>query len=172
MHKPCLSRHLFRAVLRMAVGPTAQSRSCFGPDSTTSTGRWPKDSSGPITEAIGETWVALDRVLRLGKRGFPGGSSLANCWLRQKMRMPDRIPVKFKGRDSKHYRCHKAGFVRGTRTTSGTVEHLCGTRFLSGTIRKQLDILCRRDLSKGIVLTSRITIPRLSPSLRQTRSKV
>jgi hypothetical protein len=41
------------------------------------TGRWPKDSSGPITDAIGETWAAVDRALRLGKRGFPGGSSLA-----------------------------------------------------------------------------------------------
>jgi hypothetical protein len=65
--------------------------------------------------------------------------------------------------------------VRGHSNNLRDVEHLCGTSFLSGTIRKVLDILCRRDLSKmlqDIVLTSRITIPRLSPSLRQTTPKV
>jgi hypothetical protein len=33
--------------------------------------------SGPIPEAPGETWVAVDSALRQGLRGLPGGTSLA-----------------------------------------------------------------------------------------------
>ncbi len=40
------------------------------------TGRWPKEREGPITEAPGETWMAVDMALRKGHRGLPGGSSL------------------------------------------------------------------------------------------------
>jgi hypothetical protein len=40
------------------------------------TGRWPTQSSGPITAAPGETWLAVACALREGGRGFPGGSSL------------------------------------------------------------------------------------------------
>jgi hypothetical protein len=41
------------------------------------TGRWPTGGSGPIHDAPGETWMAVDGALRRGYRGFPGGSSLA-----------------------------------------------------------------------------------------------
>jgi hypothetical protein len=41
------------------------------------TGRWPTNLSGPIAEAPGETWQAVHRALVEGRRGFPGGSSLA-----------------------------------------------------------------------------------------------
>ena len=41
------------------------------------TASWPKYDSGPIAEAPGETWIAVDNALRHGKRGMPGGSSLA-----------------------------------------------------------------------------------------------
>jgi hypothetical protein len=41
------------------------------------TGRWPNEDSGPIKEATGETWKAVEAALRQGARGFPGGSSLA-----------------------------------------------------------------------------------------------
>jgi|SRR6185437_4003121 len=41
------------------------------------TGRWPLATSGPIEDAPGETWLAADAALRHGKRGLPGGSSLA-----------------------------------------------------------------------------------------------
>lgn len=40
------------------------------------TGQWPKQTSGPITDAPGETWRAMEAALRLGLRGLPGGSSL------------------------------------------------------------------------------------------------
>jgi hypothetical protein len=41
------------------------------------TGQWPKGSSGPITDAPGETWAGVDAALATGIRGLPGGSSLA-----------------------------------------------------------------------------------------------
>jgi hypothetical protein len=41
-------------------------------------GKWPKMEDGPIPEApLGDTWRRIDNALRLGLRGFPGGSSLA-----------------------------------------------------------------------------------------------
>jgi hypothetical protein len=41
------------------------------------TGRWPSAASGPVLDAPGEHWRALDSALRYGFRGLPGGSSLA-----------------------------------------------------------------------------------------------
>jgi transcriptional regulator with XRE-family HTH domain len=41
------------------------------------TGEWPKIHSGLIPEALGETWRRVDNALKLGLRGLPGGSSLA-----------------------------------------------------------------------------------------------
>lgn len=39
--------------------------------------KWPTRSSGPVKEAISETWAGIDAALRQGYRGLPGGSSLA-----------------------------------------------------------------------------------------------
>jgi hypothetical protein len=41
------------------------------------TGQWPDRSSGPVGGQDGETWSAIDTALRRGRRGLPGGSSLA-----------------------------------------------------------------------------------------------
>lgn len=45
-------------------------------------GRWPTETSGSVAEAPGETWHGIDRALRAGVRGFPGGSSLARLLAR------------------------------------------------------------------------------------------
>src|SRR5262249_17244629 len=34
------------------------------------TGTWPKETGGPIVDAPGETWLAVDRALRLGIRSL------------------------------------------------------------------------------------------------------
>lgn len=47
------------------------------------TGRWPTAHSGPIPEAPGETWIAIDSALRLGTRGLPGRDSLARLLARR-----------------------------------------------------------------------------------------
>ena len=41
------------------------------------TGRWPMDTSGPVAGVAGETWGAVENALRKGRRGLPGGSSVA-----------------------------------------------------------------------------------------------
>jgi superfamily II DNA or RNA helicase len=41
------------------------------------TGEWPNHESGPVINAPDETWTAINRYLRVGIRGLPGGSSLA-----------------------------------------------------------------------------------------------
>ncbi len=41
------------------------------------TGRWPKQGSGSVQGADGETWVAIDSALREGARGLPPCGSLA-----------------------------------------------------------------------------------------------
>ncbi len=46
------------------------------------TGNWPHASSGPITNAHGETWTAVHIALSRGTRGLPGGSSLAKLLAR------------------------------------------------------------------------------------------
>jgi hypothetical protein len=48
------------------------------------TGEWPNALSGPIPEALGETWNAVESALRTGIRGLPGGSSLAQLLLQER----------------------------------------------------------------------------------------
>ncbi len=40
-------------------------------------GAWPTSGSGPVADAPGETWLAVQHALAGGGRGLPGGSSLA-----------------------------------------------------------------------------------------------
>jgi len=48
------------------------------------TGKWPTRSSGPIPEAPGEAWSAVDAALVVGVRGFGGGDSLAKLLARHR----------------------------------------------------------------------------------------
>jgi hypothetical protein len=41
------------------------------------TGRWPHAMSGPVAEAPGESWRAVNLALWQGHRGLPGGTSLS-----------------------------------------------------------------------------------------------
>jgi hypothetical protein len=57
------------------------------------TGQWPKETSGPIVEAPGEKWFAIDRALRAGVRGLSGKSSLAQLLAkRRQVRNIHRLP--------------------------------------------------------------------------------
>ena len=53
-------------------------------------GRSPIETSGAIAQAPGESWHGVDRALRAGVRGFPGGSSLA------------RLPARHRGVRNRH----------------------------------------------------------------------
>jgi hypothetical protein len=48
------------------------------------TGSLPFASSGPIADAPGETWVAVEASLSAGIRGLPGGDSLARFLARHR----------------------------------------------------------------------------------------
>jgi hypothetical protein len=41
------------------------------------TGSWPTQVSGEIADTDGDTWRGIDKALTRGRRGLPGGSSLA-----------------------------------------------------------------------------------------------
>ena len=62
------------------------------------TGEWPKTSSGPVHKAPAETWGNINRHLRAGSRGLPGGSSLARLLAEKRgvrnRRFPPRLTVK------------------------------------------------------------------------------
>jgi hypothetical protein len=71
-------------------GGSPRARAPSGPDGRTvaqirgwaerhrrRTGRWPRSTSGPVLDAPGETWGAINQALRLGCRGMPRGGSLA-----------------------------------------------------------------------------------------------
>jgi hypothetical protein len=46
------------------------------------TGRWPSAASGPVREAPGLTWLAVNGALSKGLRGLPRGDSLARLLVR------------------------------------------------------------------------------------------
>jgi hypothetical protein len=45
------------------------------------TGEWPTSACEAVLDASGETWHAIDKALRMGRRSLPGGSSLARLLL-------------------------------------------------------------------------------------------
>jgi hypothetical protein len=46
------------------------------------TAKWPSSESGPVAEAPGESWQAVNNALHRGLRGLPGGGSLARLLVR------------------------------------------------------------------------------------------
>jgi len=57
------------------------------------TGGWPNPGSGPIPEAPGETWNAVESALKAGIRGLAGGSSLIQLLVKRRgIRNPTHPP--------------------------------------------------------------------------------
>jgi hypothetical protein len=58
-------------------------------------GRWPDSGSGPVAGAPGETWHNINKCLRLGRRGLPGGMRLEHVLGRptRRCRLPRRSPL-------------------------------------------------------------------------------
>jgi hypothetical protein len=46
------------------------------------TGKWPTGLSGSVLAAPGETWLAVESALGMGKRGLPGGDSISRLLVR------------------------------------------------------------------------------------------
>jgi hypothetical protein len=61
------------------------------------TGTWPVSHSGPITNTAGETWSGVNAALQKGRRGLPGGSSLARLLAKMRSvrnpKAPPRLSV-------------------------------------------------------------------------------
>jgi hypothetical protein len=88
------------------------------------TGAWPQRRSGPIPEAPGENWHALDIALDQGCRGLPGGSSLRQLLaeqrgVRNRADLPPLTPGHVLAWAQAHYRQtgawpnHRSGPVSG-----------------------------------------------------------
>ncbi len=57
------------------------------------TGQWPSRETGPIEDAPGETWTGIGVSLAQGRRGLPGGSSLAQLLDEKRgVRNPGALP--------------------------------------------------------------------------------
>ena len=56
-------------------------------------GRWPSRQSGGIRGEQGLCWRNIDHMLRRGKRGLPGGSSLKHLLLAERGRVPIPKPT-------------------------------------------------------------------------------
>ena len=59
------------------------------------TGHWPTRNSGPITEAPGETWSAVNAALTSGCRGLPAGWTLAGLLAAPQPVPPDSTRRRF-----------------------------------------------------------------------------
>lgn len=59
------------------------------------TGRWPSDRSGPVVDAYGENWGAIEGDLRVGRRGLPGGWTLVRLLARFRGRVPGGSETSF-----------------------------------------------------------------------------
>ena len=114
------------------------------------TGEWPKAVSGPIDDAPGETWMAIDLALRKGRRGLVARSSLAqfltrHCGVRNHMRLP-RLTVAIILKWADAYRRWNGNWPHDR---SGPIPGSGGETWLSvaKALRKG-----RRNLPKGLTL--------------------
>ena len=96
------------------------------------TGHWPKEHSGTIHGAPGETWLAIDMALRKGRRGLRAGSSLAkllasHCGVRNVVHPPRLTVAQILRWADAHYARH------GKRPTlnSGPVNAAAGETWLA-----------------------------------------
>jgi hypothetical protein len=78
-----LTRRLGAATAR-STGPLSRKQILAWADAhKRRTGRWPRRDSGPVAGAPpGTTWLVVDRALKEGRRGLPGGTSLARLLVR------------------------------------------------------------------------------------------
>jgi hypothetical protein len=109
------------------------------------TGEWPTGDSGPVADAPGETWNAIDLALERGTRGLRGGSSLADLLARRRGRRrrqqpPDLAEQQILAWAEAHrtlfgvYPTRNAGPVGSTGETWNAIEHALqrGSRGLAG----------------------------------------
>ena len=123
------------------------------------TGRWPKEHSGSIVDAPGDSWGGVENGLRQGSRGLPGGSSLARLLAERRGVRNVNAPPKLSEQmildwaDEHHQRTGswpspKAGTIPGSRKENWSAIDAalkCGVRGFPG--GSSLALLLRTPLS-------------------------
>ncbi len=131
------------------------------------TGRWPSGgSSGPVRDAPGESWAHLDDALRDGRRGLPGGTTLAQL-LAEHRQAPNIYtqPPLTAGQILAWADAHRAAAGRWPSGRSGPVLHAEGEHWGS------IDTALRegyRGLPGGQLL-GRLIRPHGGPDVYRTR---
>lgn len=98
----------------------------------TRTGRWPTVKGGPIPEAPGETWQAVETGLIHGIRGLSGGDSLARFLARHRgARNPAAVPALSVERIRQWVRAHVQRTGRGPCRTDGPIPSTRGETWMA-----------------------------------------
>jgi hypothetical protein len=84
------------------------------------TGQWPSAHSGAVAGAAGQTWGAINQALSGGRRGLPGGDSLAQV-LHRLRQVPER-----RGRQARPGRWRRAAALRAQGLTLAEVGRRLG----------------------------------------------
>jgi hypothetical protein len=125
--------------------------------------RWPTLNSGPIADAPGETWSAVESALRNGGRGFPAGSSLARFLEHHRgVRNPAHLPRLTYGKILAWADAFKKRKGKWPTGRSGPIEQAAGENWMSINI----------DLHKGLRgLPGAMTVARLLEKYRHVRHR-
>jgi len=101
-------------------------------------GTWPTHTSGAVVEAPGETWFAVDKALRNGRRGLKGGSSLFQLLAEHHhVRLHRRIPAVTIDQILDWADAHFARFKRPPTQTSSLIPGTSGITW--GAVNQMLD---------------------------------
>jgi hypothetical protein len=88
------------------------------------TGKWPRQLSGPIPEAPGQSWGIVDNALRVGKRGLPGASTLLKLLVENRRQFHPLYPPPLTIRQIlKWVDAHHQATGRWPNLASGRIEH-------------------------------------------------
>jgi hypothetical protein len=95
------------------------------------TGGWPALNSGPVADAPGESWFAVNTALRDGGRGLPGGDSLAQLLARVfGVRNQASVPELTEGQILAWADAHRARTGGWPRVASGPIAEAPGETWL------------------------------------------
>jgi superfamily II DNA or RNA helicase len=87
------------------------------------TDEWPRENSGAVPDATGETWLNVSQALRLGLRGLPGGSSLGKLLAEKRgVRNNFNVPPLFEDQIVKWADEHHARTGDWPNENSGAIE--------------------------------------------------
>jgi len=113
-------------------------------------GTWPTSVSGPIDDAPGETWNGVDTALHLGRRGFPGGSSLSRLLAQKRgTRNPKQLPPLTVAQLLRWARAYRRRTGQWPNRASGTIPEAPGENWSA--IHSALVTGCR-GLPAGLTL--------------------